>query len=135
MKKSKSDIAIVGAGLVGSLLAIYLTRRGYNVQVFERRHDMRKGTAEAGRSINLALSTRGIKALEEVGLAEELRKTAIPMHGRMMHDLQGRLSFLPYGKEGQFINSVSRSGLNMVLMSHAEASGATFFFDHRSAGV
>lgn len=128
MIQKTKNIAIAGAGLVGSLLSIYLAKRGYQVTVFERRGDMRTSSVEAGRSINLALSNRGIKALEEVGLADELRKVAIPMHGRTMHDLQGNLSFLPYGKQGQFINSISRSGLNMVLMTAAEQAGATILF-------
>jgi kynurenine 3-monooxygenase len=133
--ESRKHIAIVGAGLVGSLLSIYLSRRGFKVSVFERRTDMRKGKSEAGRSINLALSTRGLRALEEVGVAESIKKVAIPMHGRMMHDLQGNLSFLPYGKQGQFINSVSRSGLNMVLMDEAEKNGVNLFFNHRCTEV
>ncbi|HMV10111.1 MAG TPA: NAD(P)/FAD-dependent oxidoreductase [Cyclobacteriaceae bacterium] len=128
---AKKTIAISGAGLVGSLAAIYLRKRGYDVTVFERRHDMRKSGAEGGRSINLALSNRGIRALEEVGLADELKKVAIPMHGRMMHDRQGKLSSFAYGKEGQFINSVSRSGLNIVLMNEAERLGVQFWFDQR----
>ena len=135
MTKSTKHIAIIGAGLVGSLLSIYLTRRGYKVSVYERRGDMRKQTLDAGRSINLALSNRGIRALEEVGLAEELKKTAIPMHGRVMHDRQSKLSFLPYGKEGQFINSISRSGLNKVLMTAAEAQGVEFLFEQRIENV
>jgi kynurenine 3-monooxygenase len=134
MNKEK-NIAIVGAGLVGSLLAIYLSKRGYNVSLFERRGDMRKGSAEAGRSINLALSNRGIRALDEVGLASELKKVAIPMHGRMMHDVSGNLTFQPYGKEGQFINSISRSDLNIVLMNEAESRGAKIYFDHRCTRV
>lgn len=125
------NIAVVGAGLVGSLIAIYLKKRGYAVTVFERRGDMRKKGAEAGRSINLALSNRGIRALEEVGLAGVLKKVAIPMHGRMMHDRQGKLSSFAYGKDGQFINSVSRSGLNVVLMNEAEKLGVQFQFDQR----
>lgn len=128
---AKKSIAISGAGLVGSLASIYLRKRGYDVTVFERRHDMRKSGAEGGRSINLALSNRGIRALEEVGLADELKKVAIPMHGRMMHDRQGKLSSFAYGKEGQFINSVSRSGLNIVLMNEAERLGVQFRFDQR----
>lgn len=128
-------IAIAGAGLVGSLLAIYLKKRGYTVTVFERRGDMRKKGAEAGRSINLALSNRGIRALEEVSLADALKKVAIPMHGRMMHDKQGKLSSFAYGKEGQFINSVSRSGLNVVLMNEAERLGVQFLFDQRVTKV
>lgn len=127
----KKSIAISGAGLVGSLAAIYLRKRGYDVTVFERRHDMRRSGAEGGRSINLALSNRGIRALEEVGLADELTKVAIPMHGRMMHDRQGKLSSFAYGREGQFINSVSRSGLNIVLMNEAERLGVRFRFDQR----
>lgn len=96
---------------------------------------MRKKGAEAGRSINLALSNRGIRALEEVGLADELKKVAIPMHGRMMHDKQGKLSSFAYGKEGQFINSVSRSGLNVVLMNEAERLGVEFRFEQRISKV
>lgn len=128
---SKGGIAIVGAGLVGSLLSIYLRKRGYQVTVFERRPDMRKKGAEAGRSINLALSNRGILALEDVGLAEPLKKVAIPMHGRVIHDRKGNLNFQPYGKQGQYINSVSRSGLNIVLMDEAEKLGVKFHFDQR----
>jgi kynurenine 3-monooxygenase len=122
------NIAISGAGLVGSLLAIYLARRGYRVTVFERRPDMRATSVDRGRSINLALSNRGIRALNEVGLADEIRKNAIPMHGRMMHDLNGGLSYLPYGKEGQYINSISRGGLNEVLLTAAEAAGVNIRF-------
>ncbi len=112
-------ISIVGAGLVGSLLSIYLAQRGYSVQVFERRSDPRVGSAERGRSINLALSQRGWRALEEVGMAEEIRKQAIPMRGRMIHDLEGNLNFQPYGKDDQAIYSVSRSNLNVSLIQKA----------------
>jgi kynurenine 3-monooxygenase len=133
--RENTSIGIAGAGLVGSLLAIYLKKRGYDITVFERRGDMRKKGAEAGRSINLALSNRGIRALEEVGLADELKKVAIPMHGRMMHDKQGKLSSFAYGKDGQYINSVSRSGLNIVLMNEAERLGVHFQFDQRITKV
>lgn len=128
-------IAIAGAGLVGSLLSIYLAKHGFKVSVFERRPDMRKNLVDRGRSINLALSNRGIRALQEVGLAEELKKVAIPMHGRTMHDRQGQLTFQPYGKEGQFINSISRSNLNIVLMDKAESLGVEFLFSHRISSV
>lgn len=134
MNPSK-HIAIIGAGLVGSLLSIYLAKRGYRVSVFERRNDMRKAKAEAGRSINLALSTRGIRALREIGLMDEINKLAIPMHGRMMHDKTGKLTFLAYGKEGQYINSISRNTLTSVLMNIAEENKVTFFFDHRCTQV
>ena len=131
MSNKNLNIAIVGAGLVGSLLSIYLRKRGYAVTVLERRPDMRRKGFEGGRSINLALSNRGIRALEDVGLAEPLKKVAIPMHGRVMHDRKGTLTFQPYGKQGQYINSVSRSGLNIVLMDEAEKLGVAFLFDQR----
>ena len=131
MEKGKRHITIVGAGLVGSLLSIYLIKRGYKVSVYERRMDMRSHIMGAGRSINLALSNRGIRALEEVGLAKQLKENAMPMHGRMMHDINGKLTYQAYGKEGQFINSISRTGLNMVLMNEAEKLGVVFHFDHR----
>ena len=131
MNNSTKHIAIVGAGLVGSLLGIYLCQRGYKVTVLERRPDMRTNKLLAGRSINLALSNRGIRALEEVGLADTIKKIAIPMHGRMMHDILENLTFQPYGKQGEFINSVSRSSLNVVLMNAAEAAGAKLHFNQR----
>jgi len=121
--------------LVGSLLAIYLARRGYGVSVFERRGDMRQHSLYSGRSINLALSSRGIRALHEVGLAERLRQNAVPMKGRMMHDPKGELTFQPYGGEGEYIYSVSRAGLNMVLMDEAERLGVEFHFDRACTGV
>lgn len=128
-------VAIVGGGLVGALLGIYLRKRGYDVVVCERRSDPRKTNLYAGKSINLALSTRGIKALEEVGLADTIRKLAIPMHGRMMHNQKSELSYLPYGKEGQFINSISRGDLNILLMNEAEKLGTKFIFDQRCLHV
>jgi kynurenine 3-monooxygenase len=129
------SIAIVGAGLVGSLLSIYLAKRGYKVTVYERRLDMRKHIIEGGRSINLALSTRGIRALHDVGLADVLKQNSIPMHGRMIHDEKGNLNFQAYGKTGQYINSVSRGGLNMVLMTEAEKHGVEFIFEHRCINI
>jgi kynurenine 3-monooxygenase len=133
--KKKSHIAITGAGLVGSLLSIYLIKRGYKVSVFERRADMRKSKGYEGRSINLALSNRGIRALEEVDLAEALKKECIPMHGRIIHNLKGETNFQAYGKEGQYINSISRSGLNKVLMNKAESLGVEFIFEQRITSV
>lgn len=131
----KKDITIIGAGLVGSLLSIYLAKRGYQVKVFERRGDMRKEKMSAGRSINLALSDRGIRALEEVGIMDEIRKIAIPMHGRYLHHADGSTAFQPYGKEGQFINSVSRGVLNAKLMDLAENHGVNLFFNERCLGI
>ncbi|HWR33818.1 MAG TPA: NAD(P)/FAD-dependent oxidoreductase [Chitinophagaceae bacterium] len=127
----KKDITIIGAGLVGSLLSIYLSKRGYNVKVFERRNDMRKEKMAAGRSINLALSDRGIKALEEVGIMDELRKICIPMHGRFIHKADGSTASQAYGKHGQFINSVSRGELNKKLMDLAEHHAAEIIFNHK----
>lgn len=135
MKKKPTTISIVGAGLVGSLLSIYLARRGYQVSVFERRFDMRTNFLGGGRSINLALSNRGIRALEEVGLADEMKKHSVPMKGRLMHDPQGKLTYQAYGTAGQYINSISRSGLNMFLMNEAEKRGVKFFFEYRCMDV
>jgi kynurenine 3-monooxygenase len=130
----KKDTVIIGAGLVGSLLSIYLSKRGYNAKIYERRSDMRKEKLVAGRSINLALSDRGIKALEEVGIMGEIKKIAIPMHGRYIHNADGSTAYQPYGNDGQFINSVSRGELNKMLMDLAEKNGVEIFFQHKYAG-
>src|SRR5947208_867817 len=98
---------IVGAGLVGSLLSVMLAKRGFETDVWERRPDLRKDAITGGRSINLALSDRGFRALELIGLADEVRKLCIPMSGREVHDENGNVRFMPYGKEGQAINSIS----------------------------
>ena len=131
----KKEIIIVGAGLVGSLLSIYLSKRGFKVSMYERRSDMRKEKIAAGRSINLALSDRGLLALEKVGLADEIKKIAIPMHGRYIHNLDGTHVIQPYGKEGQYINSVSRATLNCKLMDLAEENGAEIFFNHKCTSI
>lgn len=128
-------ISVAGAGLVGSLLAIYLRKRGYDVDVFESRTDMRRDTISAGRSINLALSDRGIKALEEVGIMNDIREIAIPMHGRYLHNADGSNAFQPYGQKGQFINSVSRGELNKKLMSLAESAGAKIHFNKKIESI
>jgi len=101
-----------------------LQQRGYQVDVYERRPDLRKASIRAGKSINLALSDRGWRALAQVGIEEQLRQLVIPMPGRMIHDKQGKLNFQPYGKSGQAINSVSRGGLNALLMDRAEPARA-----------
>jgi kynurenine 3-monooxygenase len=128
---TKKHIIIIGAGLVGALQSIYLRRKGYEVSIYERRPDMRKASISAGRSINLALSDRGLRALEGVGIADAIREIGIPMHGRVMHDIEGKLTFQPYGKEGQSIYSVSRGGLNCRLMDLAENEGVKIFFEHK----
>ena len=131
----EKEITIIGAGLVGSLLSIYLSKRGYKVSIYERRADMRKEKLTAGRSINLALSDRGIKALEEVGIMEEIRQIAIPMHGRYIHNADGKITYQPYGKQGQFINSVSRAELNIKLMDLAEQHGVEILFQQKCMDI
>ena len=131
----KKDTVIIGAGLVGSLLSIYLSKRGYKVRIYERRADMRKEDMVAGRSINLALSDRGIKALEEVGLMDDIRKICIPMHGRYIHNVDGTNAYQPYGNEGQFINSVSRGELNCKLMDLAEENDVEIIFNEMCKSV
>ena len=116
----KKSVTIVGAGLVGSLLSIYLSKRGYKVNVFERRADMRLETMSAGRSINLALSDRGWRGLEGVGIADDIKKISIPMYGRFIHHKDGTNAYQPYGKDNQAIYSVSRADINMKLMDLAE---------------
>jgi kynurenine 3-monooxygenase len=117
---TKESVTILGGGLVGSLLALLLAQRGYPVQVHEARPDPRAHGYTGGRSINLALSDRGWRALELAGLAPQVRELAIAMHGRMMHSETGELTFQPYGQAGQAIYSVSRGLLNMALMDAAE---------------
>ncbi|MFZ4058559.1 MAG: FAD-dependent oxidoreductase [Ferruginibacter sp.] len=133
MKKKK--VVIIGAGLVGSLLAILLRKRNYTVEIYERRPDMRLEKMSAGKSINLALSDRGIKALELVGIMDKIKPISIPMHGRFLHHADNSTAFQPYGKEGQFINAVSRGILNCTLMDEAEAHGATIFFNEKCTHV
>ncbi len=130
-----SPFIVIGAGLVGSLLSIYLSKRGFKTEIYERRADMRKQKISAGKSINLALSDRGWKALQGVGIADEIKKIAIPMKGRMVHDIKGNTQFHPYGKEGQAIYSVSRAGLNCMLMDLAEIKGARIHFNERFTGT
>jgi kynurenine 3-monooxygenase len=128
---------IIGAGLVGSLWALFMAKRGYEVNVYERRADMRKLNTGGGRSINLALSDRGLKALKTLGLESKIRDMAIPMHGRLIHLPDGSLGGLqPYGEHGQYINSISRGGLNELLMNEAEQQGnVTFHFKIRSLDI
>ena len=121
---SAGEVTIIGAGLAGSLLAIYMARRGYQVEVFERRPDLRRGDVPAGRSINLALANRGISALDEIGLMGKVKPLLIAMAGRMLHDESSALHFLPYGnKPDEVIYSVSRGGLNGLLLDAAESTG------------
>ena len=133
---SEKKAIIVGAGLVGSLWAVYLSKAGYSVRIYERRPDIRRADISAGKSINLALSNRGWKALDAVGVGDEIRKIAIPMYGRIMHDLEGKLTYQPYGKEGQAIYSISRGGVNAKMMDIAEEpGGAVIRYNVECTGV
>jgi kynurenine 3-monooxygenase len=135
MNPTADKITLIGAGLNGPLLAILLMQRGFAVEIYERRSDMRRVRMSAGRSINLALSTRGIHGLQQAGLWERMRSIIIPMKGRMMHSIAGELTFQPYGKnENEVINSISRAELNIALMNAAEEQGATIHFDERCTG-
>ena len=132
---SKKNITILGSGLVGSLLSIYLAKRGYTVTVYERRPDMRKESMAAGRSINLALSDRGWKGLKGVGIDGDIRKIGIPMQGRMMHNVKGELTYQQYGEGDQAIFATSRGILNCELMTLAEKSGVKILFNQRCTNV
>lgn len=134
-KSVKEHIIILGAGLVGSLMSIFLIKRGYKVSVYEKRGDIRAYKGGEGRSINLALSNRGWKALQKVGIVDAIKNISIFMKGRAMHDIKGNLSFLPYGKEGEGIYSVSREILNGVLISFSEEMGTSFNFNKLCTAV
>jgi kynurenine 3-monooxygenase len=129
-------ISLIGAGLNGPLLALGLVRRGFHVEIYERRPDMRRVRMSAGRSINLALSTRGIHALTEAGLWSKMRQIIIPMKGRMMHLTTSELTFQPYGKdEAEVINSISRAELNIALINAAEKQCVKIHFQQRCTGI
>lgn len=131
----KSRITIVGAGLVGSLWALLLRQRGFEVTIFERRSDPRENIADAGRSINLVVTSRGLRALELAGLAGRIGELAVPVYGRMMHSKKGELAYQPYGQTGEYNHSVSRGELNRFLITEAENAGADFYFDHEIADL
>ncbi|MFL6590155.1 MAG: FAD-dependent oxidoreductase [Chthoniobacterales bacterium] len=128
---------LIGSGLSGGLLAAYLGRRGYEVELYERRADPREGNLVGGRSINLALSTRGIHALEQLGIADEILQHAIPMPGRMIHDKSGELHFSPYDRDPRkHINSIGRGALNTTVIEAAlRYPNVRVFFNHRCTGV
>ncbi len=121
MKNNQQNILIIGAGLCGSLLALRLGQRGYNVTVYEKRPDLRKVDISAGRSINLAFSDRGNKGMKLVGLEEKVKELCIPMNGRMIHDKDGNTFLSNYsGRDYEYINSISRGDLNALLLTEAE---------------
>jgi kynurenine 3-monooxygenase len=128
--RTPTDLTVIGAGLAGSLMATLLARRGHRVRLFERLPDMRRTAIPAGRSINLALAARGIRALERAGVMHSVLPLLIPMRGRLLHDRDGALTFLPYGqREHEVIYSISRPGLNRVLLDAAEAAGVDILFE------
>ncbi|MDC3103970.1 FAD-dependent monooxygenase [Flavobacteriales bacterium] len=132
----RKKVTIAGAGLVGSLEAIYLAKRGFQVEVYERRPDMRKIELSAGRSINLALSARGWNALKAVGVDQEVEKMAIPMYKRVMHAVDGSLTDQQYGQDGEAIYSVSRGGLNQLLINLAgEQENVNMHFNYKCVDV
>jgi len=130
MKQSSKNIAIIGSGLVGSLLAIYLKKMGHTITVFDRRPDIRN-IKFSGRSINLAMSNRGWQSLAEVGIADEIKKIAIPLDKRAMHVIDKPIYFQKYGKEGEAIWSISRGVLNKRMIDLAEEAGVEFRFDEK----
>ena len=129
----KSDkICIVGAGLVGSMIASYLTQRGIACDIYEKRPDIRKNYQSGNRTITMSISYRGIQGLAGIGLADYIDKFTIPKHSRMVHDTDGSTSTQMYGKFGHSINTINRKHLNETLMNKAEESGlASFFFEHQ----
>jgi kynurenine 3-monooxygenase len=136
MTGKAETISLIGAGLNGPLLAVGLVKRGFRVAIYERRPDMRRARISAGRSINLALSTRGIHALRQAELWKEMGKIIIPMKGRMMHSATSQLTFQPYGKnEAEVIHSISRAALNIALLNAAEAQGVQIGFEQRCTGI
>ncbi|TAN03835.1 MAG: FAD-dependent monooxygenase [Rhodanobacteraceae bacterium] len=131
-----SKVTLIGAGLVGSLLATLLAQRGFEVEVFERRPDPRTHGFLGGRSINLALAERGLRALRQAGLADNVLAQAVMMRGRMVHALDGTTNLQRYGlDDSEVIRSVSRGGLNILLLDAAERAGAKLHFDAAMAGA
>ncbi|KAM9476712.1 kynurenine 3-monooxygenase [Clarias gariepinus] len=129
---TKKKIAVVGGGLVGGLNACFLAKRGFEVAVYESREDIRSAKTVKGRSINLALSYRGRQALKHVGMEDKIVSEGIPMRARMIHNMNGKRSPIPYGKKGQYILSVSRANLNKELLIAAEAYPNTHLnFNHK----
>lgn len=137
MDNNKQNILIIGAGLCGSLLALRLAQRGYNVSVYEMRPDLRQVDISAGRSINLAFSDRGNKAIKLVGLEQKVKALCVPMHGRMVHDAEGNTFQSNYsGRDYEYINSISRGDLNALLLNEAEKhKNVTLYFNKKCKSV
>jgi len=136
MTGKAETVSLIGAGLNGPLLALGLVKRGFRVEIYERRPDMRRVGMSAGRSINLALSTRGIYPLTQAGLWNDIQKFTVPVKGRMMHSAASELTFQPYGRnEDEVINAISRAELNIALLDAAEQQGVKIHFQQRCAGM
>ena len=132
-----AKFVLIGSGLAGGLLAAFLGRRGYEVDLYERRADPREGNIVGGRSINLAISTRGIHALQQLGIADKALRNAIPMRGRMIHDKSGALHFAPYDVDPKnCINSIGRAALNTTVIEAAQCySNVRVHFNHKCTRV
>lgn len=128
--KSRRNIMIIGAGLVGSLLAVLLRRKGFEVSVYEKRPDIRKIRLDSDRSINLVITSRGLNGLEQAGLLDQALQLSVPIFGRMIHPKAGEYAYQAYGNESECNFSISRSKLNEFLVDAAEKAGARIFFEH-----
>lgn len=140
MNTSKSDaskkVCIVGAGLVGSMLSIFLAERGFNVDLYEKRPDIRKIYLGGNRTITMSISNRGFKALEKIGLAEKVRQSTLPKYGRMVHLKNGSTNYQQYGRDGDSLNTVNRSQLNSILIDKAVDTGkVNVFFETRCVDI
>lgn len=129
-------IIIIGAGLVGSVLAMFLARKGYKVDVYERQPDLREVDTQGGRSINLTLCDRGFKALDDIGVGQIIRGISVPAYGRLIHDVKGSVALQPYGNNNEAIHSISRSNLNKALLNFAEQNfDIAFHFNQKCLGI
>lgn len=129
-------IIIIGAGLVGSVLAMFLARKGYKVDVYERQPDLREADTQGGRSINLTLCDRGFKALDDIGVGNIIRGISVPAYGRLIHDVKGDVAFQPYGNNDEAIHSIARSDLNKALLNFAEQNfDIAFHFNQKCIGI
>lgn len=130
------ETIVVGAGLVGSLLSMVLAKRGHRVEVYDRMPDIRKSDRNSGRSINLTLCDRGLRVLDAFGVGGDVRARAVPVYGRLIHDVHGGLTFQPYGNRREAIHSIARADLNRVLLDYAEGEfGVGFHFEERCRAV
>ncbi len=130
-----NPIAIIGAGLVGSLLACFLKKKGHRVELYEKRYDLRKSLDHAGRSINLVITSRGIHALRHLKFWKDIEKITTPVKGRMIHNQEGSPTFYPYGYNGEQNYSVSRNTLNKILLEKAESMGIPIHFQHELSDI